>query len=54
MITFKKINLKNHPHCFFNDMINIKSVDTNLLAIDKISFKSANAVIYDIEIYILQ
>ena len=25
MITFKKINLKNRSHYFFNDMVNIKN-----------------------------
>ena len=49
MITFKQINIKNHPHYFFNDMINIKSFDPNLLSIDKISFKSTNAIIYHIQ-----
>ena len=49
MINFKKINLKNHPPCFSNDMININDVDANLLTIDKMSFKSTDAIIYDIK-----
>ena len=49
MITFEKVDLKIHPYYFFNYMINIKNVDTNLLTIDKISFKSTDAVIYDIK-----
>ena len=39
MITFKKINIENRPYYIFNDMINIKSFDPNLLSIDKISLK---------------
>ena len=49
MITFKKINLKNHPYYFFNDMINIKNFYPNLLSINKVSFKSNDAVIYNIK-----
>ena len=49
MITFKQINIRNRPHYFFNDMINIKSFDPNLLSLDKISFKSTNAINYHIE-----
>ena len=43
------IDKKNRPHYFFNDRINIKSVEPNLLNIDKTSFKSTDAVIYHIE-----
>ena len=46
MKVFQKINIKSHPHYFFNDMINIKNLDPNLLSIDKISFKSIDAVSY--------
>ena len=46
MRTLRQINIKNRPHYFFNDIINIKNVDPDLLAKDKISFKSTNAVIY--------
>ena len=49
MITLRQINIKNRPHYFFNDMINIKNFDPNLWSIDKISFKSTDAVIYYIE-----
>ena len=49
MITLRQINIKNRPHYFFNDMINIKNFDPNLLSMDKISFKSTDAVIYHIE-----
>ena len=38
MITFKQINIESRPYYFFNDMINIKNFDQNLLSIDKISF----------------
>ena len=49
MRTLRQINIKNRPYCFFNDMINIKHFDPNLLNIDKISFKSTDDVIYHIE-----
>ena len=48
MITFKQINIENRSYYFFNDMINIKNFDSNLLSIDKISFKSIDAVIHNI------
>ena len=35
MINFKQTNIENPPHYFFNDMINIKNFDPNLLSIDK-------------------
>ena len=41
MITFKKINLKNHPYYFLNNIISIKNFDPNLLSIHK----STDAVI---------
>ena len=47
MITFKKINL-NHPYYFFSNMTNIKKFDPNLLSINKISYKNADAVVYNI------
>ena len=31
----KQINIKNQTYYFFNDMINIKNFDSNLLKIDK-------------------
>ena len=49
MKTLRQINIKNGPHYFFNDMINIKSFDLSLLDIDRISFKSTDHVIYHIE-----
>ena len=51
MITFKQINIERRPYCLFNDMINIKNSDSNLLNIGKISFKSTGAVIYSIKSY---
>ena len=38
----KKINIKNRTYYFFNDMINLKNFDTNLLKIDKKSYKNIN------------
>ena len=40
----KEINIKNQTYYFFNDIINIKNFDSNLLKIDKNSYK--NIAIY--------
>ena len=40
----KEINIKNQTYYFFDDMINIKNFHSNLLKIDKKSYK-------DIDIY---
>ena len=48
MRTLRQINIKTVHIIFFNDMINIKNFDPSLLDIDKISFKSNDAVIYDV------
>ena len=42
----KEINIKNKKFFFFNAMINIKDFDSNLLKIDKKSYK--NIGIYNI------
>ena len=49
MIAFKKISIENRPYYFFSDIINIQNFDPNLLRIDKISFKTINAVFYCIK-----
>ena len=36
----KQINIKNRTYYFFNDMINIEEFDSNLLRIDKKSYKN--------------
>ena len=38
----KQINIKNRTYCFYNDMINLKNVDLNLLKIDKMHYKEIN------------
>ena len=38
-ITVKSINITNRPYCCFNDAININNFDSNLLKIDKKSYK---------------
>ena len=43
----KQINIKNRTYYFYNDMINIKKIDSNLLKIDKKSYKDIG--IYNIE-----
>ena len=40
----KQIDIKNRTYYFYNDMINIKKFDSNVLKIDKKSYK-------DIDIY---
>ena len=42
----KQIEIKNRTYYFYNDMINIKKCDSNLLKIDKKSYK--DIVIYNI------
>ena len=39
MEVLKKIDVKNQTYYFYNDMINIKNFDSNLLKIDKKSYK---------------
>ena len=46
MGNIKQINIKNHTYYFFNDMIDIKDFDTNLLKTEKKSYK--NIGIYNI------
>ena len=36
----KQINIKNQTYYFYNDMVNIKNFDPNLLKIDKKSYKN--------------
>ena len=40
MGNIKQINIKNRTHYFFNDMINIKNFNPNLLKVDKTSYKN--------------
>ena len=40
MGSIKQINIKNRTYYFFNDMINIEDFDSNLLKIDKKSYKN--------------
>ena len=40
MGSIKEINIKNRTYYFSNEMINIKSFDSNLLKIDKKLYKS--------------
>ena len=49
MRTRRQVNIKSRQRYFFNSMTNIKNFDPSLLSIDKTSFKSADADIYDIE-----
>ena len=38
----KEINIKNHTYYFFDDMINIKNFNSNLLITDKKSYKKTD------------
>ena len=40
MGNIKEINIKNPTYYFFDDMINIKNFDPNLLKIDQTSYKN--------------
>ena len=42
MRSIKQINIRNPTYYFFNDMINIKNVDLNLLKIYIPSYKNIN------------
>ena len=42
MGSINEINIKNRIYHFFNDMIKIKNFDTDLLKIDKKSYKNIN------------
>ena len=46
MGTVKQINIKNRTYYFYNDMINLKNFEPNLLKIDRKSYK--NIGIYNI------
>ena len=46
METIKQINIKNWTYYFYNDIINLKNFNSNLLKIDKKSYK--NIDIYNI------
>ena len=40
MGNIKEINIKNRTYFFFDDMINVEDFDSNLLKIDKTSYKN--------------
>ena len=46
MGTIKQINIKNRTYYFYNDIIDIKTFDSNMLKLDKKSYK--NLDIYNI------
>ena len=47
MGNIKQRNIKNRIYYFFNDMINIKNFDSNLLKIDKKSYKNIDIYYID-------
>ena len=42
MLEIKQINIKNRNYYFYNDIIDLKDFDANLLKIDKKSYKNIN------------
>ena len=42
MGTIKQISIKDRTHYFFNDIMNIKNFDSNLLKIGKKAYKNIN------------
>ena len=46
METIKQINIKNRTYYFYNDIIDIETFDSNMLKLDKKSYK--NLDIYNI------
>ena len=44
-----QISIKNYPEYIFNNMTNIRKLDTSLVSINQISFINDNAVNYEIE-----
>ena len=42
MGNIKRVNIRNRTYYFFNDMINIEDFDSNLLKIDKKSYKNVD------------
>ena len=42
MESIREINIKNRTYSFFDDIINIKDFDSNLLKIDKKSYKNTD------------
>ena len=39
-MTVKSVNIKNHTYFLFNDMVDLKIFDSNLLKLDKESYKN--------------
>ena len=48
MGNIKQINIKNRTYYFFDDMINIRDFDPNLLKISKKSYKTLVFTILDV------
>ena len=51
MRTSRQVGVKNCPGYCFSSMINIKNRDTNLLGINRMTFASADSIVYDIEYF---
>ena len=43
MVTAKRMNITNGTYYFYDDMVNIKNFDPNMLKLDKKSFKNTGA-----------
>ena len=51
MRNIRQVNIENSPYYFFNDIINIKNFDSNLLDIRKLSSETTDEIIYNIKNY---
>ena len=51
MRNIRQVNIENSPYYFFNDIINIKKFDSNLLDIRKLSSETTDEIIYNIKNY---
>ena len=49
MRTLRQISIKICPEYIFNNMTNIKKLDTDLVSVNQISFMNNDAVNYEIE-----
>ena len=47
METIKQVNIKNRTYYFYNDIIDIKPFDSNMLKLDKKSYKNLDFTMLD-------
>ena len=49
MRTYRELSIKNRPEYIFDNMTNIKRLDTNLVSVNQLSFINDDALDYEIE-----